>query len=92
MSEFKSLAKLFDPNENLPPRAAKLDKTVERNLARKIIRHVAANMKPYGYAHTKPTFLCREEPLLISFFHFLLRGLQAGGRAGYDLERCRYQI
>lgn len=70
MSIFKRIGKLSEPNLSLSSGAAKTDKTVERTLGRKIIRRIAVNMKPYGYVLSKPTFLCREEPLLISFFHF----------------------
>ena len=47
-----------------------MDKTRERNLARRIITSVAKNMRPFGYALTKPTFVCREYPHLAAFFHF----------------------
>jgi hypothetical protein len=47
-----------------------MEKSRERSLARKIVRRVATNMKPFGYTLTKPTFLCREYPQIIAFFHF----------------------
>ncbi|PYL97665.1 MAG: hypothetical protein DMF18_01860 [Verrucomicrobia bacterium] len=47
-----------------------MDKLRERTLARRIVRTTGRNMKPFGYALTKPTFICREYPHLIAFFHF----------------------
>jgi hypothetical protein len=47
-----------------------MEKSHERSLARKIVRQVATNMRPFGYRLTKPTFLCREYPQIIAFFHF----------------------
>ena len=47
-----------------------MDKVLERSLARKIVRGTAKKMKPFGYKLTKPTFLCREYPHFIAFFHF----------------------
>ena len=47
-----------------------MDKTRERALARTIVRRTAKNMEPFGYALTKPTFICKEFPQLIGFFHF----------------------
>ena len=47
-----------------------MEKSLERLLARKIVRRAATNMKPFGYTLTKPTFLCREYPRIIAFFHF----------------------
>jgi hypothetical protein len=47
-----------------------VDKLRERTLARTIIRATAKNLKPFGYALTKPTFICRTYPNLIAFFHF----------------------
>ena len=70
MSIFERLTELFGSKPPLMSGTAKMDKTVERTLAKKIIRSVAATMKPYGYALTMPTFLCREGPLVVSFFHF----------------------
>jgi hypothetical protein len=34
------------------------------------VRTTARNMQPFGYALTKPAFVCREFPSLIAFFHF----------------------
>jgi hypothetical protein len=47
-----------------------MNKLRERTLARRIVRKTGRNMKPFGYALTKPTFICREYPHLIAFFHF----------------------
>jgi hypothetical protein len=37
-----------------------MEKSRERSLARKIVRRVATNMKPFGYTLTKTTFLGKE--------------------------------
>lgn len=47
-----------------------MDKSREQTLARRIVRTTARNMGPFGYALTKPTYICREYPYLIAFFHF----------------------
>jgi hypothetical protein len=47
-----------------------MEKPRERSLAARIVRGVARNLRPFGYQHTKPTFICREYPHLSGFFHF----------------------
>jgi hypothetical protein len=47
-----------------------MNKPRERNLARRIITGVAKNLRPFGHELTKPTFICREYPHLVAFFHF----------------------
>jgi hypothetical protein len=47
-----------------------MDKRVERNIARRIVRAVARELGDVGFRQTKPTFVIRPGELLTPFFHF----------------------
>lgn len=35
----------------------------------KIIRAIARSLSPYGFVHTKPTFICKRDECYVYFFH-----------------------
>jgi hypothetical protein len=69
MNIFENVKRIFEPKKSILSSHVNTN-TIEHTLSKKVIRQVAAHMKPYGYTLNKPAFLCREEPLLIKFFHF----------------------
>jgi hypothetical protein len=47
-----------------------MDKRVERNIARRIVRAVARELGDVGFRQTKPTFVIWPSDLVTPFFHF----------------------
>ena len=47
-----------------------MEKRVERNIARRIVRAVARELGAVGFHQTKPTFVIRPGDLVTPFFHF----------------------
>ena len=47
-----------------------MEKSLERNVARRIVRAVARELEDVGFRHTKPTFVIRPGNLVTPFFHF----------------------
>ena len=47
-----------------------MDKRVERNIARRIVRAVARQLEDVGFRQTKPTFVIRPGDIVTGFFHF----------------------
>lgn len=47
-----------------------MDKRVERNIARRIVRAVARELEDLGFRQTKPTFVIRPGDIVAAFFHF----------------------
>jgi hypothetical protein len=47
-----------------------MEKRVERNIARRIVRAVARELRDVGFHQTKPTFVIRPGDLVTPFFHF----------------------
>jgi hypothetical protein len=47
-----------------------MDKRIERNLARRIVRAVARELGDVGFRQTKPTFVIRPGDIVTPFFHF----------------------
>jgi hypothetical protein len=47
-----------------------MEKRVERNIARRIVRAVGRELEDVGFHQTKPTFLIRPGDLVTPFFHF----------------------
>ena len=51
-------------------RAVVMEKEQERKIAKRIVKAVALELIPFGFKQTKPTFVCREYPFVVGFFHF----------------------
>ena len=47
-----------------------MDKRIERDISRTIVRAVARELGDVGFRQTKPTFVIRPGDLVTSFFHF----------------------
>jgi hypothetical protein len=47
-----------------------MDKRLERNIARRIVRAVARDLEDVGFRQTKPTFVIRPGDIVTPFFHF----------------------
>ncbi|MGB2717343.1 MAG: hypothetical protein WBC51_24385 [Vicinamibacterales bacterium] len=47
-----------------------MDKRVERNIARRIVRAVARQLEDVGFRQTKPTFVIRPGDIVTAFFHY----------------------
>jgi hypothetical protein len=47
-----------------------MDKRVERNIARRIVRAVARELEDLVFRQTKPTFVIRPGDIVTAFFHF----------------------
>jgi hypothetical protein len=47
-----------------------MDKRIERNIARRIVRAVARELGDLGFRQTKPTFVIRPGDIVTPFFHF----------------------